>query len=148
LIRIIYRRADIFYNREQYEEAYEDFQKLLSYELSEPLYKTTYTALADISEMRRDFRASEQYYREAMQYADTEERKDFENNILSTIRSAADDMMNTQDYQTAAEEYLRLAKELETTNEEQSISYKMQAIDVYKKIGEYDKVKDMCWQLL
>jgi tetratricopeptide (TPR) repeat protein len=147
LIRITYHRADIYYNREDYDLAYQNFQKLLTYQLTAPLYKTTYSILAEISEMKGDFYASEQNYRNAIKYASKDEQKDFENNILASIRLAADSMLNSEDYQKAADEYLRLSKELESTNQEQSISYIMQAIDVYKKTGNHEKAEELFMQI-
>ncbi|MCD4817645.1 MAG: hypothetical protein K8S23_03010 [Candidatus Cloacimonetes bacterium] len=143
LIRIIYQRADIYYGREEYDLAKQEFLKLLTYDIEDDLNTIVYSNLAEISELDGDYSSTENYYREAIKYASSEEKNNFKNNILATIQSSAENLDNSEDFQAAAEEYLRLSKELEKTDIEQSVAYKIKAIGVYQKIGDYQKAIDL-----
>ena len=147
LIRVISQRASIHYNREEFDLAFQDYQELLNYEIPAELSKRAYSVMAEISQQNGDYTASEQYYRNAAQFAQAEEKKDFENNILATIKLSADNMADTENFESAALEYLRLSEELRNTNLDQSVSYIYKAIEVYEKIGNYQKAIDLFLQI-
>ncbi|MCK4312102.1 MAG: hypothetical protein KAW88_05140, partial [Candidatus Cloacimonetes bacterium] len=143
LIRIVYQRAELEYDREEYEAAFEDFKRLLNYNPDNEIKKVTYSRLAEISQDRSDYTQAEGYYREATKYATDEEKQAFNNNILATMQAKANTLSDSADYVTAAQEYLRLSRELEKDDEEQSIQFIVKAIKSYESTGEYQTAIDL-----
>jgi len=142
LIRITQLRAELRYFRNELDEAYNDYSTLLTYDLNNDLRTEAYARMAEISREREDFVSEEQYYREAIKYALPEEKEAFNNNILAAIQSGADKFVDQTDYNLAAQEYLRLANEIEDSNPEKSISFRMKAIESYKQGEQYQDAID------
>ncbi|RLC52889.1 MAG: hypothetical protein DRZ79_00440 [Candidatus Cloacimonadota bacterium] len=143
LTKLIYERAEIRYKHEDWQLAFEDYHKLLVYEIPNELKKLAYSRLAEISQNSGDFASAEKYYREAEKYAGEKERKVFENNIFASIQSNANYLMDSGDYLSAAEKYLKLSRELEKKDPEKSTGFKLKAIEAYKKAGDYQKAIDL-----
>ena len=143
LIKLTYKRADIRYDRNELDNAFADYTKLLDYNLENNIRKLTNARLAEISQQSNDYNLAETYYREASKYATEEERNDYSNNILASIQSNANIQMDGGDYLTAAENYLRLASELENEDKEKSIGFKLKAIKAYKNAGDNQKAIDL-----
>ena len=135
LIRIIYQRAELRYNNEDFDEAFTDFEQVLQYQVANDLKKIIYSRLAEISQNRNNYNDTEKFYREAIKYATSEEKENFNNNILATMQAKATTFADSADYITAAQEYLRLAKELEKADPDKSIGFMVNAIENYQKAG-------------
>ncbi|HHE37133.1 MAG TPA: hypothetical protein ENL20_00975 [Candidatus Cloacimonetes bacterium] len=143
LIKLTYKRAEIWYDRNELDKAFADYSKLLDYNLDNEIRKLTNARLAEISQQRNDYNLAETYYREASKYATEDEKNDYSNNILASIQSNANTQMDKGDYLTAAENYLRLAGELENEDKEKSIGFKLKAIEAYKNAGDNQKAIDL-----
>ena len=143
LIRIVYQRAELNYARNEFDEAYNDFNRLLNYAVNNEIKKVSYARLAEISQSRNDFAGAENYYREATKYASDEEKQVYNNNILATMQSKANTLADSADYLTAAQEYLRLAAEIENDDLEKSIGFIVKAIESYQQAGENQTAIDL-----
>jgi len=143
LIRIIYQRAELYYNRNEFDKAFDDFELTLQYRVDNDLKKVIYSRLAEISQNNNKYDDAEQYYREAAKYATPEEKESFNNNILATMQAKATTFSDSADYDTAAQEYLRLAKELEISDPAKSIGFIINAIESYQKSGQNQKAIDL-----
>ena len=140
LIRIVYQRAELNYARNDFEEAYNDFNRLLNYAINNEIKKISYARLAEISQSRNDYSGAENYYREATKYASDEEKQVYNNNILATMQTKANTLADSADYISAAQEYLRLAAEIENDDLEKSIGFIVKAIESYQQAGENQTV--------
>ncbi len=136
LIRIIYQRAELRYKNGDYEAAFIDFEQVLQYQAENDLKKIIYSRLAEISRNKNNYNEAEKFYREAAKYATADEKEDFNNNILATMQAKATTFADSADFTTAAQEYLRLAKELETSDPDKSIGFIINAIESYQKAGQ------------
>jgi hypothetical protein len=143
LIRVIYKRAEIRYNREEYDLTVADYNTLLVSNIENDLKKLCYARLGEISLMKNNYAAAEDYYRKAGEYAGEEEKETFRNNILATMQLSANTLSESDSYTDAAVEYLRLSKELQDTDEEKSIGFKFQAIEAYQKANEHQVAIDL-----
>ena len=143
LIRIIYQRAELLYNREDYDQAFIDFDQVLQYQVSNDLEKIIYSRLAEISQDRNNYDDAERFYREAAKYATADEKESFNNNILATMQIKATTFADSADFITAAQEYLRLAKELENIDPDKSIGFMVNAIESYQKGGQNQTAIDL-----
>ena len=144
LVKLIYERAEIRYKRNQFDLAFEDYQKLLSHEdVPNDIKKIAFSRLAEIGQNKGDYASAEKYYREAGKYADAKEKINFENNIFASIQSDANSLMSSGDFLSAAEKYLQLSKEIEKTDPAKSTGFKLKAIEAYKKANDYQKAIDL-----
>ena len=143
LIRIVYQRAELNYARNEFEEAYTDFNRLLNYAVNNEVKKVSYARLAEISQARNDYTGAENYYREATKYASDEEKQVYNNNILATMQAKANTLADSADYITAAQEYLRLAAEIENDDLGKSIGFIVKAIESYQQAGENQTAIDL-----
>jgi len=143
LIRIVYQRAELNYERNEFDEAYTDFNRLLNYAVKNEIKKVSYARLAEISQSRNDYTGAENYYREAAKYASDEETQVYNTNILATMQTKANTLADSADYVTAAQEYLRLAAEIENDDLEKSMGFKIKAIESYKQAGENQTAIDL-----
>lgn len=143
LIRIIYQRAELYYNKGAFDDAFDDFQLTLQYRTDNDLKKIIYSRLAEISQNRNNYDDAEKYYREAAKYATAEEKDSFNNNILATMQAKATTFSDSADYVTAAQEYLRLAKELEVSDPAKSIGFIVNAIESYQKADQNQTAVDL-----
>lgn len=143
LIRIVYQRAELYYQIENYDEAFYDFEKILQYNADNDIKKVCYSRMAEISQNRNNFDEAENYYREAVKYATTEEKESYNNNILATMQAKATTFTDSADYVTAAKEYLRLSDELKNTDPDKSIGFIVSAIENYKKAEQNQTAIDL-----
>jgi hypothetical protein len=143
LIRIVYQRAELNYARNEFDEAYNDFNRLLNYAVNNEIKKVSYARLAEISQSRNDYTGAENYYREATKYASDEEKQVYNNNILATMQSKANTLADSADYLTAAQEYLRLAAEIENDDLGKSTGFIVKAIESYQQAGENQTAIDL-----
>lgn len=143
LIRIIYQRAELYYNKENFDQAFIDFELVLQYQTENDLKKIIYSRLAEISRDRSNYDDTEKFYREAVKYATSDEKESFNNNILATMQAKATTFADSADFATAAQEYLRLAKELEIIDPDKSIGFIINAIESYQKAGQNQTAIDL-----
>ena len=143
LIRIIYQRAELLYNKEDFDQAFSDFEKVIQYQIENDLKKVIYSRLAEISQNRNNYDDAERFYREAAQYASADEKENFNNNILATMQAKATTFADSADFTTAAQEYLRLAKELENKDPDKSVGFMVNAIESYQKAGQNQTAIDL-----
>lgn len=143
LIRIIYQRSELHYNNEDYDKAFIDFEQCLQYQVENDLKKIIYSRLAEISQNRNNYNDAERFYREAAKYATADEKENFNNNILATMQAKATTFADSADFTTAAQEYLRLAKELEKIDPDKSIGFMVNAIESYQKAGQNQTAIDL-----
>lgn len=143
LIKLTYKRAEIQYERNKYDEAYADYHDLLTYEVEDDIKKLANARLAEISQSKGEYSLAEEYYRNASQYASTEEKNDYNNNILASMQSGANNLLDSGNYINAAENFLRLSEELSSEDAEKSIGFILKAIDAYKEAGDNQKAIDL-----
>jgi len=143
LIRIIYQRAELFYDKEDFDQAFHDFEKVIQFQIENDLKKVIYSRLAEISQNRNNYDDAEKFYREAAKYATAEEKENFNNNILATMQAKAVTFADSADFTTAAQEYLRLSKELEKLDPDKSIGFMVNAIESYQKAGQNQTAIDL-----
>jgi len=143
LIRIIYQKAELYYNKEAFDEAFADFELVLQYQAENDLKKIIYSRLAEISRNRNNYNDAERFYREAAKYATADEKENFNNNILATMQAKATTFADSADFATAAQEYMRLAKELENVDPDKSIGFIVNAIESYQKVGQNQAAIDL-----
>ncbi len=143
LVKIIYNRAELYYNNEDYSNAFVDFEYVLQLQIDNDLKKVIYSRLAEISQNRNNYNDTERFYREAAKYATAEEKENFNNNILATIQTKAITYADSANYATAAQEYLRLAKELEITDPDKSVGFVVKAIESYQKAEQNQMAIDL-----
>jgi hypothetical protein len=143
LIRIIYQRAELYYNKEDFDQAFTDFEQVLQYQTENDLKKIIYSRLAEISRDRGNYDATERFYREAVKYATLDEKESFNNNILATMQVKATTFADSADFTTSAQEYLRLAKELEIVDPDKSIGFIINAIENYQKAEQNQTAIDL-----
>jgi tetratricopeptide (TPR) repeat protein len=147
IIKVIYDRAELRYEREELDEAYNDYYVLLNHDLTDELLKISYARLAEISQGKGNLDDAETFYREAANYASAEEQESLNNNVLATMQMKATTLTDSSDYVSGAEQYLKLARELETTKPDESTSYMFKAIENYEKAGEYQTAIDLYLQI-
>jgi len=143
LIRVISQRAELHYNKEEFDQAFSDFEQVIQYQIENDLKKVIYSRLAEISQSRNNYDDAERFYREAAQYASAEEKENFNNNILATIQAKATTFADSADFATAAQEYLRLSKELENIDPDRSVGFMVNAIESYQKAGQNQTAIDL-----
>ncbi len=143
IVRIIYQRAEMRYNREEFDEAYADYENLLNYTLEDELSKIAYARMAEISQQRLDYDLAESYYRKAAEFASAEEKEALNNNVLAAMQTKASTLADSADYVQAAEQYLRLSDELKETKPDESIGFLVKAIESYKSANELQTALDL-----
>ena len=143
LIRITYQRAELHYNKGDFNEAFTDFELVLQYQVENDLKKIIYSRLAEISQNKNNYDDAEKFYREAVKYATPDEKENFNNNILATMQAKATTLSDSADFATAAQEYLRLAKELENIDPDKSTGFIINAIESYQKAGQNQTAIDL-----
>ncbi len=144
LARIILLRANLYRKDSNIEKAIEDYKKILTLkDVDKQIRQDVLSTLAYIYQEQGDFAEAENYYRQAVAISSQKQKADLENNILATIKSAAEANLERGDYEKSAQEFLRLASELKDKDPKQSVGYTVKAIEVYKKAGEYQKAIDL-----
>lgn len=142
LIKVLYFRAELFYENNLFDEAKTDFLALLQHSLDRELKMISYSRLAEISQFQKRYDDAEFYFREASKYAENE-NKEFENNILAAQVSKAEALEASSNYHQAAGAYLKIAAELESEDQDAAIAFKLKAIDNFKLGGEFKRAIDI-----
>ncbi|HPR16686.1 MAG TPA: tetratricopeptide repeat protein, partial [Candidatus Cloacimonadota bacterium] len=133
LVRVLYRKAELYNESGDADSARDNYLQLLSYELGDELKMITYSRLAEISQAQKDFDKAEYYYREASKFAVDGSKSDFENNLLATVLARAKAYEDASNFREAARQYLKIAAELETSKPDESVNFLLKAIDNYLK---------------
>ncbi|PID28643.1 MAG: hypothetical protein CSB55_03675 [Candidatus Cloacimonadota bacterium] len=137
LVKITYKRAEIYFKYADYDSSYQLFENLLALTPGENIQKVALTKLAEISKIRKNYLVAEDFYRRAGEFANTREKNLYKTNAMAMIKANADSLEIAGSNHLAAEEYLRLAKEY--TDQEKIIPLKVKAVNNYKNRSEYDK---------
>ena len=143
LIKIIYQRAELYYNIEDFDKAFVNFEYILQYQIENDLKKVIYSRLAEISQNKNNYDDAERFYREAVKYATPEEKENFNNNILATMQAKATTLADSADFTTAAQQYMKLSKELEIVDPDKSIGFIVNAIESYQKAEQNQTAIDL-----
>jgi outer membrane protein assembly factor BamD (BamD/ComL family) len=143
MIRTLYFRAELYLEKQSYDLSERDFNNLLSYPLSDEMRMIALSRLAEISQQKGDFEKASAYYQQASAYASDDKTLDFRNNMLASLLAQAQQLEDRGDYIAAARQYRRLADEVRSSNEEESIGFLIRAIANYKKAGEYQLAIDL-----
>ncbi|MDY0151645.1 MAG: hypothetical protein RBS43_05180, partial [Candidatus Cloacimonas sp.] len=149
-IAILLSLGDIQYNREKFPEATILYLKALEKEsLIENRVKfDTYGKLALMAETLKNFAGSEQYYRKALEFAQTPaEKAAIVSNINVQIQSNYETLEASGNFAVAADEKLRLAQQLTPTESGLIQGLKMGATDSYLAAKEYQKAIDILLEL-
>jgi hypothetical protein len=136
LIKVTYKRAEIYFKYTDYDKAYVDYEMLLTLNTDTKTRKAALTQLAEINRIRKNFLVAESFYRQAGELADAKEKDDYKNNAMAMILSNADSLEVAGSNHGAAEEYLRLAKEY--SDPEKILPLKVKAMENYKARYEFD----------
>jgi len=145
ITRIILLRAEIRYKLGIFDEAISDYNRLIEKTSDKSRKRTAYTRIAEIYHERTMFVESENYYRKAFELSEGKEKKELESNIWASIKLEAEKNETSGDYFGSANEYMRLAKEI--NEEDKKVASLIKAIDMYKKAGEFDKAIDIYIQI-
>ncbi|MDP8268167.1 MAG: hypothetical protein P9L97_05510 [Candidatus Tenebribacter davisii] len=143
LVRIIFQRAELYYNRGEFDKAFADYEIVLQYQSENDLKKVTYSRLAEISQNKNNYNDAEKFYREAAKYATADEKEDFNNNILATMQAKAVTFADSADYITSAQEFIRISEELKGSDPDKSIGFIVKAIESYQKAEEHQTAVDL-----
>ncbi len=139
LQKIIYRRAELRYENEDLDLAYEDYEKLLNLQITDELRKIAFSRLASINETRGDYTMAIDFYNQAANFAKTADERDaIKTNIAAAYQSDAEQLKGMGNFQQAAEKYIRLSDEIAYKDSAQWIAFRVKAIDMYNKIPQYD----------
>ncbi len=139
LKKIIYRRAELRFENEDLDLAYQDYEKLLNLQITDELRKVAFSRLASINEQRGDYTMAIDFYNQAANFAGTaEERAAIKTNIAAAYQSDAEQLRDTGNFQQAAEKYIRLSDEIAFKDSAQSVAFRVKAIEMYNKIPQYD----------
>lgn len=149
-IAILLNLGDIQYTREKFPEATTLYLKALENEaMMESSAKfDVFGKLALMSEANKDYKASEQYYRRALAFAQTPaEKAAITSNINVQIQSNYSAADTSGNYSFAADERLRLAQELTPSDGARIQGLKWSAHESYVKAKEYQKAIDILLEL-
>jgi len=148
IVAALYRRSQIYLEREMLSEAEEDLIAILDYDVPTELKRDIFVHLAQINENFRNYSQAEDYYRRATEYAETaEDRDNLSNAYKRQILAKASDLADESSYIDAAEEYLRLSEEFKDTDADRAVGYKQEAIEAFIKAGEYQRSIDLLLEL-
>ena len=148
VIRALYKRSQIFSQREMYEEAENELLQILEYNISDQMKRTVLISLAGTNETISNFELSEKYYREASEYAiDEEDSENIKNHYRAQMQTQASRYVANSLYVQGAEEYIRLADEYRTTDLDRFVGFTREAIDSYIMAEEYQSAIDLLIEL-
>jgi len=154
-VAILLTLGDTQYDREKYTQATELYLKALEQQALIPDRSKfdIYGKLAMMAETNKDFTKSEQYYRSALQFAQTpQEREAINSSIYNQIQNSytyAETAQDgkTPDFDRAAAERLRLAEQLPKTDVGRIQGLKWAAHQSYVNAKEYQKAIDLVLEL-
>ena len=153
LVRILFQRAESNYDHNNMDAAYANFNTLLSYNLEPDKQMLCNARLAEISQNKGNYKEAESYYRAASEVAPEETRKSIRQNLLSAIQSQAKTYKDSGDNIASAEQYLRLAAEVDSLSQKKAFKYKaidsfiaggdtLRAIDLYLDLATVMETKE------
>lgn len=147
-IRIVYKRAEIYYDNSNYDSAEADYIELLDLEIANNMRTDCFARLAEISRTRSEYQQEEDYYRNALEYATSDNKEVYFTNIMASIQSNAKDKKDKGSYGEAADQYLRLAQELENVDQDKNINqsrivgFRLEAVENLKTASEFQRAID------
>ena len=153
IVKLVYKRAELNFSKELFDVASQEFNSLLELIEQDSTYSNNnlkeiaFNKLAIISNQKGNYKAAEDYYRKANLIASEENKAIYQNNILANMQYQANTLAESSNYVDAANEFLRMSKELEATDPEKSIGFKTKAIENFKAAGEYQKAIDLLLEI-
>lgn len=110
--------------------------------------RTLYLKLADIASTQNRFADAEAAYRQALVLAsDSQDAALIQNQIIQQIQYKIDSAEAAKDYQTTAQDYLRLAAEFRQSNPEKYLGFQIRAHEHYVMAGQHQNAIDILMQL-
>ncbi len=144
IIHALYGRSQIRQKLGDYPGAVQDLLYISNYNLPNNTRRDIFVQLALLNEKNNNYEQAANYYKKAEAFAlNADDRKTIHDNYLAQMNNQAEMVRSGNDYSKAAEEYLNLADEFETTDKERVIGYKIEAEKLYKKAGMYQKAIDI-----
>lgn len=143
LARVIFKRAEHYLSRGNFESALLDYQAITTLETDKELITDSWRRSAEIALQKKNFTRAEADFRQAMSTAAGFTQSLVFDNILATIQQKAEYLLSTNKPDAAAAEYLRLSAELEAVYPDKSLQFFSQAIDVYEELGNDKKVNEL-----
>ncbi|MEF3694214.1 MAG: hypothetical protein V3576_02595, partial [Candidatus Cloacimonadota bacterium] len=116
--------------------------------IGDVMERDLYLKLADIAASQNLYADAEAAYRQALVLAtDSEDAALIQNQILIQIQNKFEAAEAAGDYQTAAQDYLRMAAEYRESNPQRYLGYQNLAQEAYIKAGQYQNAIDILMQL-
>ncbi len=143
-LSVILRQAEIARDLKHYDESETYYRMIIGYdgEVAPDVKRTSYISLAELAELKQDYKESELLYKSAQNYAlNDEDREVLHQYALLQIQNSVDLSKSRGDNQKVAEEYLRLANEYNDTS--RSLQYKGKAQIAYLEAAQYQKSIDL-----
>lgn len=143
IIRVLYKRSQIYMDSDRYVLAEADLLAMLEYEVPDELKRDVYIDLANINREFGNLAEAERFFRNASQYAEAGDRDNIVNNYRSMMLDRAQNLAADSSYVEAAEEYLRLAEEFRETDISSYVGRTHEAINAFVKAGDYQRAIDL-----
>ncbi|HOH46721.1 MAG TPA: hypothetical protein PLX59_02695, partial [Candidatus Cloacimonadota bacterium] len=116
--------------------------------ISDTIERDLYLKLADIASSQNRYTDAEAAYRQALVLAtDSQDAALIQNQILIQIQNKFEAAEAAGDFQTAAQDYLRMAAEYRESNPQRYLGYQNLAQEAYIKAGQYQNAIDILMQL-
>lgn len=143
IIHVLTNRAAAYYTANKVDEAYVTYEKLLSYNPENELKALCYGRMAEISYNKGNFDLAINYYDEGIKYSSATEKKNFEQNRLSSMQAKADNLSSAGSLEESATEYLKLANDYKGKDNDKRLGYINKAIEAYTNANQYQKAIDL-----
>ena len=137
LINLIWKRAELRYEREDFAFAFDDYFHLIELKIDDKFKKHCYARMAEIAQMELDFPLAAEYFSEAAKFATDVKKKTFWQNELACLKLGAEMLFENGEFATSAQEYLNLAEKFNDNKRKNSAIIK--AIESYKKAEEFEE---------
>ena len=134
LINVIWKRAELRYEREDFGFAFEDYFNLLELGIDDNFKIHCYSQMAGIAQMELDYAIAAEYYKKAGKFSS--EKDIFYTNELACLMLGAEMLFENGEYLSSAKEYLNLSERFQ--DEEKKKSAIVKAIKGYKKGKEFE----------
>ncbi len=148
--QILFNLADKEFERGRYQEATVHYNKLLEIRdcLTRPEVRGLYIQLARISENEKKYRDAENWYRQALGFAqDAEDRAMVYSLALYQIQRIIDEAEVSKNFELAASQYLRLAEEFRVSDSSRSTAYMIETHKALVKSNQYQSSIDILLQV-
>ncbi len=148
--QILFNLADKEFERGWYQYATVHYIKLLEIRdaLTGPEVRGLYIQLARISENEKKYRDAENWYRQALDYAqNAEDRAMLYSLALYQIQRIIDEAEESNNFELAASQYLRLAEEFKVSDSNRSTGYMMESHKALVKSNQYQSSIDILLQV-